>query len=1142
MRSGKTNSTTITRTTTSVRRSTTIRQTNATRAAGGAAEGSSDDEYPVALMDSNRGMDKSPARPSSAEAARAARRNRIASSPSSGGGGTSVSPVRKSAASATIIAGSGNDSGTTTTAMSTSSSSATAGRARRREARSAGSGQGKNQRVVASSRSSSSAAPTGAGGGTGGGRAGRTPSPSPADLAAAFDDLAPPPPPPPRSGSASTGRRVAAGGGPGSRRSGNTVASSSSVAATSQGGTTGTNASGAGSISTAAADDADLSPEAVAKEFVMKRQHQQRDQGAARGVDKADTSIAVSSSAAAAAAGMNGHGPNKTPTISDNATEEAMAREVSPARSRNAAAVRNYVSGRAQSPPSARQEAGTNGGTVRSTMNASGTAAGAKGGADNATTSTSSPTFASGTTNTRYTSTTRNALQKKKQLQIDTSRRARGGRRGDSSRAGVGVSSPASSSAAASPGTHVGSIGSSSLGSLASPSSPDSLAYSNTHSFSKSSRSTGGGGDLLSGKATNDIPSPERGTSRRTQQERIKGRIESTQQRMMTAHTSRAPDTVYSFADGTDDGTNTESMASRYDDLSKMSSRYNRHDPLMAPVDEAVGANPNGTSVSYDSYENDNATAIEYGPASESGGGASVGGTSQGGVSQSFSPGLGVSFSPSQVTGAGGQYALEDEDNHSQLTDDRSWSRSVNLRQQHLRGRAGGANDDDQSSVMNGGRYPDSSSNRKQEGSDKNDRSSKNSNGDEGLTDWALNADDWKHFTEQVDQPQVKGALGASAAVVAGAAIFGPVGVLVGAAAVGIGVGVMQIPEEQRDTLKERATSAAHQTYESAQIAADAMGTSCATACAESGVAEKIDPKLAKFCADGAQNGCGATIVDSDLINNNPCAHTEGAVDGKAGADETGAGAIGATREAGSRHGAAISDGQHGGINTASGDESGNGEQLPKRRRKVACMRKGRIIPVGQIHSLEPSRQPRAWLDVMASINTTRDEKDEAMEELMILIKDKNTAHNLLEDGVLDSLIFIADAFFRAHRVNMARDSPDGTVPSHIQSSPEFTHAKKAANCCVNLGKAHCAIVHTEGDLLLMSAYSNGAVPIERQLAQMLYEIPHYTSVPATLDNDVTPEGDIIGNYVFTLTEISLHHAELQAKSILALSQGRIII
>lgn len=48
-----------------------------------------------------------------------------------------------------------------------------------------------------------------------------------------------------------------------------------------------------------------------------------------------------------------------------------------------------------------------------------------------------------------------------------------------------------------------------------------------------------------------------------------------------------------------------------------------------------------------------------------------------------------------------------------------------------------------------------------------------------------------------------------------------------------------------------------------------------------------------------------------------------------------------------------------------------------------------RIVPLDQIHSLEPSLQPRAWLDVMASANTTREEKNEGMEEILILAKDK---------------------------------------------------------------------------------------------------------------------------------------------------------
>ena len=46
-------------------------------------------------------------------------------------------------------------------------------------------------------------------------------------------------------------------------------------------------------------------------------------------------------------------------------------------------------------------------------------------------------------------------------------------------------------------------------------------------------------------------------------------------------------------------------------------------------------------------------------------------------------------------------------------------------------------------------------------------------------------------------------------------------------------------------------------------------------------------------------------------------------------------------------------------------------------------------MPVTQIHALEPQSQPKAWLDVMASANTTADEKNEALEEIVILAKDK---------------------------------------------------------------------------------------------------------------------------------------------------------
>ena len=55
----------------------------------------------------------------------------------------------------------------------------------------------------------------------------------------------------------------------------------------------------------------------------------------------------------------------------------------------------------------------------------------------------------------------------------------------------------------------------------------------------------------------------------------------------------------------------------------------------------------------------------------------------------------------------------------------------------------------------------------------------------------------------------------------------------------------------------------------------------------------------------------------------------------------------------------------------------------------------GRITPVGQIHSLDPALHPRAWLDVMSCNWTSREEKNEAMEEILLLAKDKVSLEQL---------------------------------------------------------------------------------------------------------------------------------------------------
>ena len=141
------------------------------------------------------------------------------------------------------------------------------------------------------------------------------------------------------------------------------------------------------------------------------------------------------------------------------------------------------------------------------------------------------------------------------------------------------------------------------------------------------------------------------------------------------------------------------------------------------------------------------------------------------------------------------------------------------------------------------------------------------------------------------------------------------------------------------------------------------------------------------------------------------------------------------------------------------------------------------------------------------------------------------------KEGILDSLIYILRSFFKTY-ASILRDSSDGTIrPETYMADPSFFHSKLAANCCIALGKAHCALVHTAGDLLLMSSYTHGTVPVTRQLAQMLHEVPHHTAVTRVTTD--TNSGELED---FMLSEMSLQNAEDFAKSIHSLAEGRIDI
>jgi hypothetical protein len=203
---------------------------------------------------------------------------------------------------------------------------------------------------------------------------------------------------------------------------------------------------------------------------------------------------------------------------------------------------------------------------------------------------------------------------------------------------------------------------------------------------------------------------------------------------------------------------------------------------------------------------------------------------------------------------------------------------------------------------------------------------------------------------------------------------------------------------------------------------------------------------------------------------------------------------------------------------------------LREKKEKVSCLRKGKIIPLAQIHALDPALQPRAWLDVLASADTSLEEKIEATEEVLILAKDKQKSRVFVDEGILDCLLWTIGRYLE--KQNKGPGSEHWAHPEVTKD--EATAAKLAANCCVTLGKSYCAAIHTEGDLLLMSLYDRGTVPEARQLAQMLLEVPHHTRSTVTADPTiVTP-----GKESFTLKQMTLSQAEELAAVITTLASS----
>jgi hypothetical protein len=121
-----------------------------------------------------------------------------------------------------------------------------------------------------------------------------------------------------------------------------------------------------------------------------------------------------------------------------------------------------------------------------------------------------------------------------------------------------------------------------------------------------------------------------------------------------------------------------------------------------------------------------------------------------------------------------------------------------------------------------------------------------------------INKDDLEHYTKSLGSPTVRMGAGVLAGVTIGCVMLGPAGLLAGAALVGLGIGAMQIPEEERQKIQVKVQETAHKVQEKALDATEKLSNRCAATYEESGVAEHLPPCFSVLpIATGTEVGGG---------------------------------------------------------------------------------------------------------------------------------------------------------------------------------------------------------------------------------------------------------------------------------------------
>ena len=217
------------------------------------------------------------------------------------------------------------------------------------------------------------------------------------------------------------------------------------------------------------------------------------------------------------------------------------------------------------------------------------------------------------------------------------------------------------------------------------------------------------------------------------------------------------------------------------------------------------------------------------------------------------------------------------------------------------------------------------------------------------------------------------------AGALCGAIAFGPLGILVGAASAGAGYKFSHMPEDERSQVKTKASSAMHKLHKSAVSANDTISNTCVSACGNGADADADTKEKSKADEKRLSRSIGSSYVPNIPVGS---VKDQGRMSPKREPNP-----MGMSLKVSNLN--PIPQ-QHAGPNQNGSDQIIHPTRARQIRRKLpACQRMGRITPVSQIHSLDPALHPRAWLDVMSSAWTSRDEKNEAMEEILLLSKDK---------------------------------------------------------------------------------------------------------------------------------------------------------